>query len=1333
MKLSFSSLICFVFAISFAHAQNLPSPQFNNITVNGILGNPNFSNSPTIPTPSNTDISNKAANTKFVNNLVSVETSRAIGAETTLTTNVNNALSIANTAQTTATTAQSNAVAAQGTATAAQSTANSAQSAIAGLGTAAQQNVSAFMQPSNNLSELTNTSIARSYLDVSATVNTTSALSTVVGASGEVIRKTGYYAAGDMPGADYAWQSASCTTLDNGSCFTASPSGSWLILPGQKYDARQWGCVPGGGMQPDQAGCLQLFVNYEGTITSGSQSQSYVDFGGQTWVDNSGLQAVSNEVWDNGLLLATSSSGYSVTNGMINVGTTAGVSVSNFGTAHSLVIDAGAKAGIAGIEAFINASEGNITFGGQIYHWYSLQPPETATMLVAGNITSLQSGGGIYNTGKIDFLSAYKIEQWKSTDIGAANSSLLNTGYGIVESAVGDNTYLGGTVQGGYRPFFIENGSGVIRSIGVHAFTAWENNVSQLYGYISGTTLTIVPNPGSFISHASNYGCIPLNQTITGGPDGSGNSISTGTVATVLPSAAYQGICGQAGTYTVNNSQTFGSASAPVAILSQSPVLYPSVDYDEYGNNFLLSDCYADSGELDVHATTINPNPGATVVGCTGLPTAAVALRAWVVLISDMPKANVGAFNLGLDNYFGHGYNYDAMITEGTGNSWNQLQGATVQYWLGLGNQSKWASTDLDFFNTSPNNYVAARFATSSTSGSVIEYADTNTTGNHGPFAGALGNSFQFGGASATNGQTLTASTSLFSIPISISATGGEAISNGNSAKPLTLSSTGTNACESLSDVATTSAPLICSSGNNLLEEAGGLGTAFTLAAQGATFAKSITVGSNGIFGDSLSSAITTVGNQTLSAAILVNGPGSIINRSGPTAAFTDTIPNATSLIAALNGGIANNSFTVRYNNYSAYMMTFTLGTGDTPSGIMSVSANSTTDFLFQITGAGAVTISNIGPILPSNAIACSQLPALTGDITSSAGSCATTLATVATPGTGLPTINAKGLSTSVRPLAIADLPTSIPNANLANYSITLFGTTLNLGSTVTTLSSGTINQFIAGGSGSFASWTTTSPVFSVASATLTDSSGSGTIANRASATFSVPTFAATNTEVINNADTVYISAPIAGANVTLTNPYSLYSAGNSYFGGTITTGNNVVSGGNITGVNGTLSGTLSAGYGAFSASSTAQRVILSGATVVSTNGLYVFAINSVGFSTNTTYAGDIDAGQHFRIGGSGTPTIATNACGATTQGSIAAGGNDQSFELTIGTAGVTTCTVTFASAFTTVPRGVQLTSANATAANTGLTLDYVSSVSTTQIVIVGSALAGASYYVQVQ
>jgi len=234
---------------------------------------------------------------------------------------------------------------------------------------------------------------------------------------------------------------------------------------------------------------------------------------------------------------------------------------------------------------------------------------------------------------------------------------------------------------------------------------------------------------------------------------------------------------------------------------------------------------------------------------------------------------------------------------------------------------------------------------------------------------------------------------------------------------------------------------------------------------------------------------------------------------------------------------------------------------------------------------------------------------------------------------------------------------------------------------------------------GSYPSWTTASPVFNVPATTLNDSSGSGTIALRGAYTLNGCTFSASAAETITNGACLYIGAPIAGANTTLTGAVSLYTAGST-----------------------TAQGQSNAF--SFSASSSALTPF---------DGFNAPSGNSLSFTTSGTVAGTVDLHQHWRIGGSGTPTIAANACGSTTQGTILAGGNDQSFQVTVGTAAVTTCTITFASAFTTAPRTADLTPANAVAAATGTAAAYISALSTTSVTITGTALAGAVYYIQVQ
>jgi len=93
-------------------------------------------------------------------------------------------------------------------------------------------------------------------------------------------------------------------------------------------------------------------------------------------------------------------------------------------------------------------------------------------------------------------------------------------------------------------------------------------------------------------------------------------------------------------------------------------------------------------------------------------------------------------------------------------------------------------------------------------------------------------------------------------------------------------------------------------------------------------------------------------------------------------------------------------------------------------------------------------------------------------------------------------------------------------------------------------------------------------------------------------------------------------------------------------------------------------------------------------------------------------------------------PSIASNACGSSTQGTIS--GTDQSMLVTVGTASVTSCTVTFGAAFTAAPR-CTFSPANATAAAQGTTLAYLPAPSTTTLTIDGAALAGAAYEVLCQ
>jgi hypothetical protein len=169
--------------------------------------------------------------------------------------------------------------------------------------------------------------------------------------------------------------------------------------------------------------------------------------------------------------------------------------------------------------------------------------------------------------------------------------------------------------------------------------------------------------------------------------------------------------------------------------------------------------------------------------------------------------------------------------------------------------------------------------------------------------------------------------------------------------------------------------------------------------------------------------------------------------------------------------------------------------------------------------------------------------------------------------------------------------------------------------------------------------------------------------------------------------------------------------------GGATTMGGTLVTTGTIT-----ASGNSAVSAGAFVPTSTVAHSV----------SIYLPVTSTMGFSTSSVPAGTIDPNQHWRLGNSTAPTIAANACGSTTQGTIVEG-NDMGFEVLVGAASVTSCAVTFAAAFASTPRSVTFSPANSTAAQQSTTGAFVSAINPTTVVIGGLALAGAEYYVHVQ
>jgi len=667
-----------------------------------------------------------------------------------------------------------------------------------------------------------------------AFVPSTATLEALSASVGEVVSKTGYTTAGDMPPAAYIYASAACTlnsgSGDGGSQIPANAGGCWNILPGQKYDPRQWGAVTGSTGTADQSAPINAWLTYLGSLGGTGQGQVTADFGGETYVVNSPIIPASNEYIQNGQLNATSAANFTDTNGVVTIKTGFNITLGK-----GLLIDCGGLLGLTGINGVYNTQQGNIFFDGlQVYHWQNIAD------------TDLAAGNGIYEAGKANF-NYLTVEQWKSADSQSGNAVEYNSGHAVVEEAIGDNTYNGGDYQGGLTPFYIANGNGVIRSIGVHAWTAWA---------------------------------------------------------------------------------------------ASRPVLSPSIDYEIFGNHVSITDCYADSGEIDDYVTSTYPNPGLTVVGCVGLPTNAVALRAWIVLISEVPNASPNSFEISPTNVMNSGIPYVAMLTSGTGNSWSQLQGTTAQNWVNLGQNSQWDNGGLYFFETGNTSNIA-RFAGSSTYAG-IQFADNGTTNTNGPGIGALannlelqtngnsdvdisgststfdnnivdtgslslsglnytganplqitcnaavsscsstysddntsltplpsvgseGNSLALSGASATAGQTLTLTNTSFNVPITLNATGGETFSNSGTSHVASFTSTGTNSYIQFADAGTTNDPDLGSGGNTLVFQAGGATAGQTLTLSTSSFT---------VPNDLIASGGETVSNGNITKPLIVSSGG---------------------------------------------------------------------------------------------------------------------------------------------------------------------------------------------------------------------------------------------------------------------------------------------------------------------------------------------------------------------------------------------------------------------------------------------------------------------------
>lgn len=103
---------------------------------------------------------------------------------------------------------------------------------------------------------------------------------------------------------------------------------------------------------------------------------------------------------------------------------------------------------------------------------------------------------------------------------------------------------------------------------------------------------------------------------------------------------------------------------------------------------------------------------------------------------------------------------------------------------------------------------------------------------------------------------------------------------------------------------------------------------------------------------------IATAGAGTLTAAGILGG---VINRSGPTTSYTDTIDTAANIIAALPSGTPTSAgYYTFVKNTTAFAETLAAGTGITLNGLTVIPPNSTGVLLVQYVSSTAVTVTGI-------------------------------------------------------------------------------------------------------------------------------------------------------------------------------------------------------------------------------------------------------------------------------------------------------------------------------------------------------------------------------------
>lgn len=107
-------------------------------------------------------------------------------------------------------------------------------------------------------------------------------------------------------------------------------------------------------------------------------------------------------------------------------------------------------------------------------------------------------------------------------------------------------------------------------------------------------------------------------------------------------------------------------------------------------------------------------------------------------------------------------------------------------------------------------------------------------------------------------------------------------------------------------------------------------------------------------FSNDSPTAVTAATGTTLTAAALLTG---LINRSGPTANFTDTTDTAANIAA---GSAVGDSFYIDIKNTTPFIQTLSGGTGVTFTSSNIIPGNSIAEFLVQVVSATSVVFNHV-------------------------------------------------------------------------------------------------------------------------------------------------------------------------------------------------------------------------------------------------------------------------------------------------------------------------------------------------------------------------------------